>query len=463
MNVAIVCWSFSGGGLETRIRSQIEYLKRKGHKVYCIFGSFNEKTTVNPDDIFTGVRFINFKDWSLTVDGIMPGGELAETVDFLRGYFLEHKIDIVEIHADYTLFAPVIAAGMSNIPVTYTVHGPGGIRFFDPTRKSGYLLTYLLLRLGVDRVYCVAEYLQAQCSGFIDKPMILRNGADAIKKSFTPPMNGKWAFISRLDEFKIEPIIKILDIIKQSNVKKLDIYGDGPAKDELKRHILDHKLTETVKLKGWADDTSTLVGSYDCVMGVGRTVVESCAAGIPTVLLSDVFGVAAIMDASNINYYKETNFTSRQSFSEEENLRMINNMCDSIDQHITTGILPDDCVADYIWGLHEEDIHKIVKKNSKESMEQIYLLLRRSAHWLDFWDDDTLYKLLRDNFYHDIDFAVDGINAGILEEIHKRLLVSEQRLELIEKQVPQGVQPGVRSTFKNLITATLQRTGISRK
>lgn len=453
MNIAIACWSFSGGGLETRLNSQIKYLQSRGHKVFCLFGDYNEMNKINPDYMITGVNYTNIVDWSFSKKGIMSGADLAATVDFLKGFFEENKIDVVDIHTDYTIFAPAIAAGLSGIPVTYTVHGPGGVRFFDPVYKSGYLLMYVTLLLGIDRVYCVAEYLQAQCSGFLDTG-VLRNGVDdCILKNQHLPLNGKWTYISRLDEFKIQPVVKILDIIKKSKIKQLDIYGDGPASNFLESKIKEHGLSRVVRLKGWINDTSKLAGKYDCIMGVGRVVLESCAMGVPTLLLSDVYGVVDYINSENINYFKQTNFTSRQVLTENENLSIINSVCENPTKYKTSGVVTNDLINRNIWHIYEEDIKKTKKDQKKiNAMNQIYLLLRRSNDWVDFWNDDNLYALLRDNYYKEVTFAIDAINLKQMELIKQQLIENSTHLQpqdYINKK--EGVLGLLKTTTKKTI------------
>ena len=460
MNIAIMCWSFSGGGLETRLRGQIEYLKSRGHKVFCVFGNYEEVNKIKPDHIITDVKFINIKDWQFNKDSVMPGLELADTVDYLRDFIETNKIDIVDIHTDFTLFASAIAAGICNIPAVYTVHGPGGIRFLDPAFKSGNLLTYITLMKGVDRTYCVAEYLQAQCSGFLDSH-ILRNSVDLPDKTLPLPLNGKWAYVSRLDDFKTQPLIEILDVIKESEINHLDIYGEGPARGKLQKAIEDKELTDIVTLKGWVDDTADLAGEYDCVMGVGRVAIESGALGIPTILMSDSFGIAGVLTPETIDYFKQTNFTSRKSLTKSDNLKIINDICRDPGSFSSAGLISGDLVSSNAWAQYEKDIQTLVKKKEgPESMRQIYLMLRRSSHWVDFWNDDNLYSLLRDNYYQDVSFVIDSINSSKIESLATQVAELKDIVTRVENSSNIVHKPNTSQQYKSLAKSIVRKLGL---
>jgi len=74
-----------------------------------------------------------------------------------------------------------------------------------------------------------------------------------------------------------------------TNGESLDIYGDGPDKDELNEFILNLKLEKRVKIHPWNDDLQTLCRHHDAFImasrheGLGSVVIDIMRTGTPVI------------------------------------------------------------------------------------------------------------------------------------------------------------------------------------
>lgn len=137
----------------------------------------------------------------------------------------------------------------------------------------------------------------------------------------------KFAILSRLDDFKVHGIIKLIDdIIIYNNYNpadqiKLTIIGDGPAKG-----MLNAKYGKMLNLTfcGYVnnDDLTDLfeVERFSALFAMGTSALEGCSRGIPTILLpsadgpiikrDNVYRYLHLCDGFDLGEYLETPFES---------------------------------------------------------------------------------------------------------------------------------------------------------
>lgn len=85
---------------------------------------------------------------------------------------------------------------------------------------------------------------------------------------------------------------------------QLDIYGEGPLRDELQRQIDSFRLQETIKLRGTCTDMAEKYTQYSLHLmssrheGLPMTLLEAQAAGLPSVTFDFEYGAADIVTDS---------------------------------------------------------------------------------------------------------------------------------------------------------------------
>ena len=82
---------------------------------------------------------------------------------------------------------------------------------------------------------------------------------------------------------------------------QLDIYGEGPLRDELQRQIDSFRLQEIIKLRGTCTDMAEKYTQYSLHLmssrheGLPMTLLEAQAAGLPSVTFDFEYGAADIV------------------------------------------------------------------------------------------------------------------------------------------------------------------------
>ncbi len=112
----------------------------------------------------------------------------------------------------------------------------------------------------------------------------------------------KIIWIGRLAREKgLEILLKSLKNLEKDRFK-LDIYGDGPLKDFLKKTITDHNLNKNVYIKGYSEKISNILPSYDLLIntsyfeGFPNVVVEALENSVPVIVSKSEGGVYEIID-----------------------------------------------------------------------------------------------------------------------------------------------------------------------
>lgn len=113
---------------------------------------------------------------------------------------------------------------------------------------------------------------------------------------------------------------------------QLDIYGEGPLRDELQRQIDSFRLQEIIKLRGTCTDMAEKYTQYSLHLmssrheGLPMTLLEAQAAGLPSVTFDFEYGAADIVTDGVNGFLVPQNdtkkFTNRLAqIMDSENLR----------------------------------------------------------------------------------------------------------------------------------------------
>ena len=108
--------------------------------------------------------------------------------------------------------------------------------------------------------------------------------------------------VSRLDQTKgVDLLVRaIAELRGKGRAVRLDVWGDGPAGDELRQLISDLEVSKHVALHGWTDNPQVAFEKIHCLAlasqseGTPRSILLAGAYGIPT-MACDVGGISDIL------------------------------------------------------------------------------------------------------------------------------------------------------------------------
>lgn len=296
MNVLVVSENYNQGGLETHINTLYKSLKNDINFVFA-FSNYIENGYLQNAKIYTGLHL----NYGVTIK------DFCEDVSKLIEIIKNEKIDVVHIHPFYSIFAPIFAANLTNVKLVYTYHGYGSINFVSGINDT--LLFMFAVESRINKIFCVAsnvlEYFNSMHNhDALFLPNLIYEDDFPIHKISNEK---KWALISRLDSDKYPSIVKFLDMLKELDISKIDIYGSGNMEDELKLYLKNRKISNKVHLKGFINNLNKHLDNYTGVIGLGRVVQESLCMNYPTIFIG--YGkVAGLVDKTIYNKVKDINF-----------------------------------------------------------------------------------------------------------------------------------------------------------
>jgi glycosyltransferase involved in cell wall biosynthesis len=169
--------------------------------------------------------------------------------NYLAYQLQKNKITHLHIHfADISTQIGMYAAGLAQIPFTFTAHA-------NDIFERGLLLKEKADR--AKRLITISEYNKHYLSSKGVKPEkinIVRCGVKHVPGISITQMNAIPVIgsLGRLVEKKgMDILIKACALLKKDGVQfRLEIAGDGPLMDDLKRLAADYKLSDDVEFKG---------------------------------------------------------------------------------------------------------------------------------------------------------------------------------------------------------------------
>ena len=295
MNILVVSDHMLVGGLETHISTYYEFLKRNNSFVFA-FGDYSRDYTFDDSPVYTEFNF----NRQCTVNGFLSD------VDRLTRIIKEHKVDAVHVHPFYGLYPAVIASQLCGVNVYYTSHGTASYNY--QSNAFTYSLFNYFCSTAVARVYSVSKRLID--NNMFENIELQRNAIDIGDYPKTCiACNNHWALLSRLDSLKLPAIKKIIDMQDVLGIN-IDIYGTGPAEDDLLDYLRGKAVQDKVVLKGYRQDVHDYIkDKYNGVIGLGRVAIEALASGYP-VIFAGYSKVAGLIDKSIYNKVKDYNFVN---------------------------------------------------------------------------------------------------------------------------------------------------------
>lgn len=311
-NVLFISDSFLKGGLESRIISQINQLKKHKVNAFLACEQFDKSNLPYFKEI------LHIKNLQSYNNPNPPIREVIKTRNSLVNFCKKNKIDFIDCHPFCCVLPAVLCAHQTNIPISFTLHGIASGDFINYDYPETQIIFYLTMKYGIDQFFAVAEYLKNQYSFLSPDILIARNGTTFNKTEIKPlaphKTTGRFAIASRLDDPKTQIILDFLPLIHNfKTINVIDIYGDGTAKEKLESFIQKHNYTK-VSLKGWSNNLihDLLHNDYDAVFGMGRVVLDVITSNIPVGILG-YRGFAGFVTPDNLVEFAKTNLTSWKS------------------------------------------------------------------------------------------------------------------------------------------------------
>lgn len=275
-NILIVTDHFSGGGLETQIINQAQYLSKFDIKTHLATSSCLDEVTV---DAFASTHN------NLIFSGDATGSDLYNTINTILKIINDHDIDIIHAHPFWSAIVAMPAASISDIPFFYTVHGESSL-YFPQIDSISSLLLHSVLLPDASKIYAVSEEMDFLTKTFVNRQVnIVPNSInfdDNLNKNVDIELNKPWMWAGRIDQNKITGLLKLIDFASNKKNLQLHIYGKGSHENEIKNYIVDYK---NISYRGWENNIKKIISNYSIICGMGRVVLEAASLNHPCLLV----------------------------------------------------------------------------------------------------------------------------------------------------------------------------------
>jgi glycosyltransferase involved in cell wall biosynthesis len=204
---------------------------------------------------------------------------------YLAQQLSAHAISHIHNHiAENSATVAMLAARISGIPFSMTVHGP----------HEFYVVSQIGLKEKIARsafVACITSFCRSQCMAWCApedwyKLQIVRCGLDErfLGPAPTPvTAANRLVTVGRLCEEKGQTLLveAIANVSQQGLNPQLTIIGDGPTRPHIERAIEKFNLHQSIHLAGWQSSDAV----RDAIVNSTALVLPSFAEGLPVVIM----------------------------------------------------------------------------------------------------------------------------------------------------------------------------------
>lgn len=295
LEILLVYGTLHTGGIETLILRLAEHLAMAGFRtsIYCIPGG-ELQASVNPK--VTLVNYHDVPDLLRLVDSRTREGSISGTVLILS---FDATSAARSILLDLALPKSVRVMHVTGVfhPNDYFMAGQPADRIF--------LNELLVHALGKKNIFfmneeCRLEHARKWGADLSSSPVIALP-IDQQEHIWRPVNTSCVRIVSvgRLVDFKAYNLgaVRIVKACRERGIEvSWDIYGYGPLETEIKDLAEAMQLSQHVRLKGKLNyaNFSTVVAGYDLFIGMGTSVIEAAAIGVPS--------ICAIVDEETCSY-----------------------------------------------------------------------------------------------------------------------------------------------------------------
>jgi glycosyltransferase involved in cell wall biosynthesis len=286
MRILIMVEGFGAGGLETHVLGQVAALRGLGHEVLVWAMEQRAPSFAPPETRFAPA-----------VQTADSAREFGVGVHGFAAWLRAERVDLLYAHNLRAAMLAAFAAQETRLPFIVAIHGPYEAgRAVNPLWRA-YIdaLAFPAASFVAPVSELVAEAVRARGARRVH---IVRNGvSDAWCAPAETSRNGRRLLVSRLDARKTAGILPLLEQLRALPALRLDIAGEGERRVQLEQAIAALDLGGRVRLLGLVTEVRPLMSSYDCILGMGRVVLEAAALGKPTVCLG-YEGPKGVVDAA---------------------------------------------------------------------------------------------------------------------------------------------------------------------
>lgn len=322
MNILVLSDNFTKGGLETHIDTLYNVLK-KDNKIIFAFGNYDSPIKFKTK-VYNNFHFI----YGESIE------DFVSDVNRLVKIINEEEINVIHVHPFYDIMPIYFAAHITNTKVVYTYHGIDSFTFCNSYNEE--ILFESAFETTISKTFLVnCQGTKAFKTMGYDNVCWLPNSVDTnLFKKNKIVKNGKWAITSRIDCDKIIEIENVIKFMNLTNIKQIDIYGDGPEKENLYKWLQEYKFPLKIELKEFSDNLyKDLDGKYNGIIGSGRSALEGLSMGYP-VLITGKGKVGSLIDEQIYESTKKQNFLfTEEIYSLNEKVNQINNVNNNLEKY----------------------------------------------------------------------------------------------------------------------------------
>lgn len=438
MKILILADNFINGGLETHILTLYENLK-SNNEFYFAFGNYKNNNKLPDERVYKDFNFNN----NVTIRGF------CNDVDRLVNIINENKIDVINVHPFYCIFAAIFAAHITNVKLVYTYHGKGSFNFTSNIIDT--ILFEYAFESTINKILCVSmQGIESFNSLHTSNTFLLKNPLDLNQYKITKIKNNKkWALISRLDEDKYPEISKLFLQLEHYDIKEVDIYGDGTSLEKLKSEAKNIKVK--IDFKGFSSNIGNdILNKYTGIIGMGRSAIEALAMNYP-VLLIGFNKVCGIIDKELFDIVSPYNFVC--NYCNEKNIENISKQIDEINSgKYHKYLLSSEIVKQYDSKIISGYYIKELTNTNFISLNNVVMLFKNIKNLIAFGDgnhkifsSENVYYLMK----NDIENFTKNIGLKNFFVIHDYQLKKEKKF-LKQIEVLKEKQNKTNLEFQNI-------------
>ena len=383
--VLIVSEFFSAGGLESQVAGQIRVLSRASVDFFLA----TTTTSAHIPDVGFSASLPN-----LSFGADATSEQLQHSLSEIAAFGRKHDIDLVHCHPFYSLPVGALTAETLEVPFVVTIHSPGNLKSYS-THALEFSNLFVALS-EAQKVFCVSYEVQLYLEALFGfSSTHLPNGvSESLTETWTTEnQTERWMWAGRIDTRKIIGLMDLVDKIEDLPIT-LDVFGDGPARQELTRRLAK-PMKAQLRFQGWCPEVASRMPQYTIVAGMGRVILEAAASNVTPVLVG-YDGVKGVVDEDMLRDAAFRNFSGRAmrtlstnsfvaSLQAESGRRDTSSLRDWVRRNRS-----EEC----IW----HDYLSRVQNLAYAPSESASALLGALEHTLDtgrsVWTDDSFYELL---------------------------------------------------------------------